>query len=80
MECRLSLVFIMQLIETEQLKKGGSKMEALILCLIFAAAYLVGFKPERKKAANILLCLSIVVSVFVWLIATWGQIVPVGNL
>lgn len=55
-------------------------MEALILCLIFAAAYLVGFKPERKKAANILLCLSIVVSVFVWLIATWGQIVPVGNL
>lgn len=55
-------------------------MEALILCLVFAAAYIVGFKPERKKTANVMLCLSLVLSLFVWLIATWGHIVPAGNL
>lgn len=55
-------------------------MEFLILVIVFICAYLVGFKPEKQRLAHILLCVGIGLSMFVWLMGTWGQLVPSGNL
>ncbi|CAD6106325.1 Uncharacterised protein [Escherichia coli] len=55
-------------------------MECLILCCIWGAACIVGFKPRHEKVANILLYTSLALSVLVWLMGTWERILPAGNL
>ncbi|MGL4476547.1 MAG: hypothetical protein ACRC6S_03675 [Shewanella sp.] len=55
-------------------------MEFLLFCIIFVTALLVAFKPQKQKLAHILLTISILLSLFIWLIATWGMLVPAGNL
>ena len=55
-------------------------MEFLLFCIIFVTAFLVAFKPQKQKLAHILLTVSILMSVFIWLVATWGMLVPAGNL
>ncbi|MCL1138067.1 hypothetical protein [Shewanella pneumatophori] len=55
-------------------------MEFLLFCLIFIACFLVAFKPHKQKLAHIFLALSILMSMGIWLIATWGMLVPAGNL
>ena len=55
-------------------------MEFLLFCLIFFTAYLVAFKPHKQRMADICLCASIGMSILIWVIATWGMVVPAGNL
>ena len=55
-------------------------MEFLLFCLVFFTCYLVGFKPEKVKLANICLCGCIGFGVFIWVMATWSMLVPAGNL
>ncbi|MCL1035966.1 hypothetical protein L2725_02070 [Shewanella corallii] len=55
-------------------------MEFILFCLVFAAAALVAFKPEKEKLASRLLVSSILLSVFIWIVMTAGMIIPPGNL
>lgn len=55
-------------------------MEFVLFCLIFITAWIVGFKPQKQSLANKCLIGCISLSIFIWIVATWGMLIPAGNL
>ena len=55
-------------------------MEFLLFCLIFVTGYLVAFKPHKQSIADKCLIGCIALSIFIWVVATWGMLIPAGNL
>lgn len=54
-------------------------MEFLILVLIFVTAWLIWQRPEKEKLARILLCVSILLMAFVFLLGTRTSLLPALN-
>ncbi len=54
-------------------------MEFTLFCIAAYAAYLVYKKPEKEKLADRLLFSCIGMSFFIWIMMSWGILLPVGN-
>ncbi|USD37479.1 MULTISPECIES: hypothetical protein [Ferrimonas] len=54
-------------------------MEFTNFCIMAFAAYLVLKKPEKEKLADRLLFGSIALSFFIWIMMSWGTLMPIGN-
>ena len=54
-------------------------MEFLNLVLILVTAWLLWRRPEKEKLARILLCTSILLMVFVFLVGTRTSLLPALN-
>ena len=54
-------------------------MEFLNLVLIFVTAWLIWRRPEKQKLACILLCVSILLMAFVFVVGTHTSLLPALN-
>nr|WP_246813959.1 hypothetical protein [Ferrimonas balearica] len=54
-------------------------VEFLLFCIAAYAAYLVLKKPEKEALADRLLFACMGLSLFIWIMMSWGILMPIGN-